>query len=686
MDFKDIIPTAELALQESEHRFRSIVESSREAIFVHYSGLLAYANPACLQLMRASIEQMMGMDVLHIAAPEYRDLVSQRIQKVREGDHKLAVAEMEFVRFDGTRVDVEVSSSGTVYNGHFSTLVVARDITARKQAENALRISENKLRSLFAAITDVILVLDKDGRYIEIAATNSDLLYRPSDQLLGMTLHDVFPPEQADYFLRHIKSTLASNEPVEIRYTLDISGKQIWFAAKLSKLNEDSIVLVARDITESKQAEEKIRYLGQHDILTGLPNRALFEDRLAQTIALAETHEAIFALLFLDVDHFKKINDSFGHQHGDLFLKEVARRLTASVKSIDTVSRQGGDEFIILLHELANPEEAALIAHKICDALAEPFRLEQAVMQASISIGVAVYPRDGVTQEMLLKNSDIAMYHAKERGRNQFQYFSQELNRVTHERLEMETALRQAIANGQVEVHYQPQLNFRSGKIESCEALLRWNHPAWGAVSPARFIPIAEESGQIPEIGAWVMTEVARRFRELKEAGFAALRISVNVSAAQIQHPQFCEVVEAIIGQNGILPDQLELEVTESILMQDTQRSVATMHRLSGLGVKFSIDDFGTGYSSLSYLRQLKIDYLKIDQSFVRDIMDDADDAAIVRTIIGLAHNLRLQVVAEGVETREQQDFLRSHGCDTMQGFLFARPMPFAELLQFLQR
>ncbi len=686
MASEDIIKTAELALHESEHRFRSIVESSREAIFVHYSGMLAYANPACLQLMGASLDQMMGMDVLNIPAPEYRGLVSERIKKVREGDYKLPVAEMEFVRFDGTRVDVEVSSSGTVYNGHFSTLVVARDITARKQAESALRKSENKLRSLFAAITDVILVLDKGGRYIEIAATNSDLLYRPSDQLLGMTLHDVFPADQADYFLRHVKSTLASNEPVEIRYTLDINGKEIWFAAKLSKLNEDSIVLVARDITESKRAEEKIRYLGQHDILTGLPNRALFEDRLAQTIALAETHQAIFALLFLDVDHFKKINDSFGHQHGDLFLKEVARRLTQSVKSIDTVSRQGGDEFIILLHELIHPEEAAHVAHKICDALAAPFHLAQASMQASVSIGIAVYPRDGATQEKLLKNSDIAMYHAKESGRNQFQYFSEELNRVTHERLEIETALRQAIVRGELEVHYQPQLNFASGKIESCEALLRWNHPEWGAVSPARFIPVAEESGQIPEVGAWVMSEVAGRFRDLKQAGFESLRISVNVSATQIQHPQFCELVEAIVEKNGIQPNHLELEVTESILMQDTQKSVTTMRRLSDLGVKFSIDDFGTGYSSLSYLRQLKIDYLKIDQSFVRDIMDDADDAAIVQTIIGLAHNLRLKVIAEGVETSEQRDYLRSHGCDIMQGFLLARPMPFAELLKFLQR
>jgi diguanylate cyclase (GGDEF)-like protein len=431
-------------------------------------------------------------------------------------------------------------------------------------------------------------------------------------------------------------------------------------------------------------AEAEISFLGQHDALTGLPNRALFTDRLHQAIAFAEAHSSSFALLFLDIDHFKKINDSLGHQRGDAFLRKIGELLKASVKPIDTVSRRGGDEFIILLPEDTPPEEAASLAQSICEKIAKPFEIDGFRIGATASIGVAVYPRDGKTAETLIKNADIAMYYAKESGRNQFQYFSDELNRVTHERIEIDVALRDAIRNNELEVHYQPQLNFKNGKIESCEALLRWNHPSRGQIAPGKFIPIAEESGQIIEIGRWVLDQVARDFTELKKAGYPDLRVSVNASARQIQSQDFAASVEEVILRHGLTPNRLELEVTESMIMQDTQKSRKAIRQLSEIGVKFSIDDFGTGYSSLSYLRQLKIHYLKIDQSFVRDVEDDPDDAAIVRTIIGLAHNLRLSVVAEGVETKEQRQFLKTQGCDMMQGYLLAKPMPFQELVLFL--
>ena len=432
-------------------------------------------------------------------------------------------------------------------------------------------------------------------------------------------------------------------------------------------------------------AEAEVNYLGQHDPLTGLPNRALFTDRLHQAIAFAEAHGSSFALFFLDIDHFKKINDSLGHQRGDAFLRKVGELLKSSLKPIDTVSRRGGDEFIILLPEDTPPEEAASLAQGICQKIAEPFEIDGFRVNATASIGVAVYPRDGATAEALLKNADTAMYHAKESGRNQFQYFSEELNRVTHERIELDTALRQAITGNQLQVHYQPQLNLKTGKIESCEALLRWNHPQRGQISPGKFIPIAEESGQIIEIGKWVLNRVAEDFSVLKDADLADLRVSVNASARQIQSPDFAHTVEEIILRHKFSPHQLELEVTESMIMEDTQKSRQAIRQLSEIGIRFSIDDFGTGYSSLSYLRQLKIHYLKIDQSFVRDVEDDPDDAAIVRTIIGLAHNLRLRVIAEGVETPEQRHFLKAHGCDLMQGFLLAKPMPFAELITFLR-
>lgn len=446
-------------------------------------------------------------------------------------------------------------------------------------------------------------------------------------------------------------------------------------------------IFAARAAAEIQRhdAEAEVSYLGQHDSLTGLPNRALFADRLHQAIAFAEAHKSSFALLFLDIDHFKKINDSLGHQRGDAFLRKIGELLKSAVKPIDTVSRRGGDEFIVLLPEDTPPEEAASLAQGICEKISQPFEIDGFRVSATASIGVAVYPRDGKTAETLIKNADIAMYHAKESGRNQFQYFSEELNRVTHERIELDAALRQAIARHQLTVHYQPQLNLNTGKIESCEALLRWTHPEQGPISPAKFIPIAEESGQIIEIGKWVLNRVAQDFSVLKDADLAHLRVSVNASARQIQSPDFANTVEEIILRHNLPPHQLELEVTESMIMQDTLKSRQAIRQLSEIGVRFSIDDFGTGYSSLSYLRQLKIHYLKIDQSFVRDVEDDPDDAAIVRTIIGLAHNLRLRVIAEGVETPEQRQFLKAHGCDLMQGYLLAKPMPFAELISFLR-
>ncbi|MBN8220498.1 MAG: EAL domain-containing protein [Spirochaetes bacterium] len=546
----------ELALRESEQRYRKFVESSADAIIVHQGGVINYVNPAAVQILGANSEkELIGGNMREIVPLEHRAMILQQTA-AREG---------QLMRTDGTIVDVEVSAAETSYAG------------------------------------------------------------------------------------------------------------------------QSSILIIARDISERKRAQEEIRYLGQHDILTALPNRALFADRLSQAIALAETHRSTFALLFLDIDHFKKINDSLGHHTGDIFIKEVARRLTAAVKTIDTVSRQGGDEFLLLLHELAHPEDAAIVAQKICAALTEPFFVEKNRINASASIGVAIYPRDGTSPETLIKNADIAMYHAKESGRNQFQFYSEDLNRITHENLEIESALRDAIALGQLKVYFQPQLNLKTGKIESCEALIRWIHPQRGFISPARFIPIAEESGQILEIGRWVLSTVAENYRALADAGFADMRISVNVSAEEIQNPDFTRHLKTAL-QNGVIPARaLELEVTESMIMQDTAKAIAAIRDLSDLGVRFSIDDFGTGYSSLSYLRQLKIHNLKIDQSFVRDLMVDADDAAIVRTIIGLAQNLRLQVTAEGVESAEQRSFLKDNGCDVIQGYEFSEALPFTKFILFLQ-
>lgn len=575
-------------------------------------------------------------------------------------------------------------STSPLQRGKFVTSFF--DITQRKKTELALRESEERHRKLIESSADAILV-HQGGIivYVNPAAVKI-LRARDAKELLHGNMMQIVPLEHRAMILEHT----AENDSPLLRegklkcidgnlVDVEVSAAEATFAGK------SSTMIVARDISERRRAEEEIRYLGQHDILTRLPNRALFADRLSQLIALAAKHNTVFALLFLDIDHFKKINDSLGHHIGDLFLKEVARRLTAAVKEVDTVSRQGGDEFLLLLNDLVHPEDAAVIAQKICAALTEPILIEKLRINASASIGVAVYPRDGVNSDALIKNADIAMYHAKDSGRNQFQFYSDELNRITHENLEIEAALRDAIQLGQLKVYYQPQLNLTTGAIESCEALIRWIHPERGFIPPSRFIPLAEESGQILEIGRWVLKTAIENHRSLAEAGLGDIRISVNVSAEEIQNPEFAAHLKSVIAANAIPATALEFEVTESMIMQDTTKAIRAIHELSDLGVKFSIDDFGTGYSSLSYLRQLKIHNLKIDQSFVRDLMVDPDDAAIVRTIIGLAKNLRLQVTAEGVETVEQRTFLKENGCDIIQGYEFSEALPFTKFVLFAQ-
>ena len=448
-------------------------------------------------------------------------------------------------------------------------------------------------------------------------------------------------------------------------------------------------VMVFHDVSAARALSFRMSYLAQHDGLTDLPNRILLNDRVTQAIALAYRHQQKLALLYLDVDRFKHINDSLGHAVGDRLLQSVAQRLRACVRSSDTVSRQGGDEFVVLLSEMTHAQDAAVIAEKILLTLATPHSIDQHELHVTASIGIVVYPDDATEAETLLKNADFAMYHAKDAGRNNYQFFKPDMNSRAIERQSLEDGLRYALERQEFVLYYQPKINLETGSIVGVEALIRWRHPLRGLVSPAQFVPVAEECGLIVPIGRWVLREACCQARIWQDKGIPALRVAINISAVELRAKDFVAGVRAILAETGLEPNCLELELTEMFLMQDSKSTAAVLKDLKDIGVHLALDDFGTGYSSLSYVKRFPIDTLKIDQSFVRDIATDADDASIVSAVISMGKSLHMRVVAEGVETREQLEFLQKHSCPYGQGYLFSPPVgawQFAKLLGHSKR
>jgi diguanylate cyclase (GGDEF)-like protein/PAS domain S-box-containing protein len=444
-------------------------------------------------------------------------------------------------------------------------------------------------------------------------------------------------------------------------------------------------VTVFRDVSAAREMARQMAYSAQHDFLTGLPNRMLLNDRVNQAINLASRHKKKVAVLFLDVDGFKHINDSLGHRIGDRLLQAIAKRLVDCVRGSDTVSRQGGDEFVILLLEVEQPEGAAHTARRMLHAMSEAHSIDQHDLHVSISIGVSVYPDDGLDAETLIKNADTAMYQAKENGRQSYQFFKPAMNVRAVERQAIEESLRRALERREFALHYQPRINLKTGEITGAEALIRWTHPTRGLVPPAQFIPIAEDCGLILPIGKWVLGEACRQAREWLDAGLLLGTMAVNISAIEFRDESFLEGVFATLQDAGLDPKSLELELTESVLMKHAESTASLLETLRARGVQMAVDDFGTGYSSLSYLRKFPIDTLKIDQSFVRQITTIPDETTIVTAVISMGRSLKLRVVAEGVETRAQMEFLQAHECDEAQGYYFSRPVPplqFAKLLE----
>ncbi|MBY0578326.1 MAG: EAL domain-containing protein [Burkholderiales bacterium] len=461
-----------------------------------------------------------------------------------------------------------------------------------------------------------------------------------------------------------------------------------WLSVSTERNDEGELtnhIAIFTDITSRKRDEERIRFLAYYDSLTELPNRALFEEHINRALSAAKRNGKKVALLFLDVDRFKSVNDSLGHLAGDLLLQSVATRLKKHIRESDTICRQGGDEFIIVLTGIETLDAVVHVAEKIVESMGEAHSIAGHQLVVSFSIGISMYPDDGQSSEVLIRNADAAMYHAKDAGRNNFQFFSQEMNSEAFERLSMESDLRQALKRNELLLHYQPKIDIHSGGIIGMEALVRWQHPEKGLIPPDKFIPVAEECGLIVSIGEWVLRTACAQCQAWHESGLFTAPVAVNISALQFRQKNIRDMVASVLQETGLAPHLLELELTESMVMQEAESTIVTLHALKELGVSISIDDFGTGYSSLNYLRYFPVDRLKIDRSFVQDISSDKDDAAITRTIISMGHSLRMKVIAEGVETTDQFALLREQGCDEIQGYYYSKPLSAEDFCSFLR-
>ncbi|MDD5329551.1 MAG: EAL domain-containing protein [Sulfuricella sp.] len=562
-----------------------------------------------------------------------------------------------------------------------------QDITRRKLAERKLHLSA----TVFENTTEGVMITDDASRIISVNKAFTEITGYGQEEMLGATPDALKSGRHDEEFYATMWSVIRESgrwqgEVWNRRKNGDIFPE--WLNISVVRDERGRIthyVGVFSDISAMKESESRLDHLAHHDPLTGLPNRLLLNARMEHSLARARRNNSQLAVLFLDLDHFKNINDTLGHPIGDLLLQETAHRLTGCVREEDTVARLGGDEFTLLLEDQQNSRYASDVAQKIIAALAERFVLQGHEVFVTCSIGISLYPSDGDNITTLFKNADSALYRAKEQGRNNYQYYTEELTTRAMERLSMENNLRHALERNELVVHYQPQVDLYNGSIIGMEALLRWQHPEMGLIPPASFIPLAEETGLIIPIGEWVLRTACARLQAWIEAGLPKVRMAVNLSSRQFNQKDLAEVVAGALHDTGLDPRCLELELTESLIMQDAEAAILVLNTLKKLGVQFSIDDFGTGYSSLSYLKRFPIDRIKIDQSFVRNITTDPEDAAVSQAIISLSHSLNMKTVAEGVETAEQQEFLRSRQCDEIQGFHFSRPVPEQEMERLLK-
>lgn len=684
------------ALRRGEALFRAMSDASPLGIFVSDArGECVYTNAAYQQISGMTLQQTLGNNWSMAIHQEDRERV---LAEWRMAAHGRVPFKSEFRFLQGgdrvvwTRVNSAVMADA---DKSFGLVQTVEDISERKATEDALFEEQVRAQVTLDAIGDAVVTTDILGNVTFVNLVAEAMTGWPRATAMGRPLTEVF--NIIDGKTRAIAVNPALRAIAENR-TLGLAMDSVLIRRDGSETAiEDSAapihnrdgqvtgaVLVFHDVSESREMALKMAHLAQHDFLTGLPNRMLLTERLARAIGLANRHQKQVALLYLDLDDFKHVNDSLGHAIGDLLLQSIAERLKAGVRVTDTVCRQGGDEFVILLAEIEHPQDAGRVADTLLASLALPHMINGHELHATVSIGISVYPNDGVDLDAVLQNADTAMFHAKSCGRNNYQFFQTDMNTRAVRRQFVESSLRRALKHDEFLLHYQPQIDLVSKRMIGVEALIRWRDPELGLVYPAQFVPIAQECGLIVPVGRWVLREACRQTRAWLDAGLAAVPVAVNISALEFRQPGFLEGVTQILKETGLAPCYLELELTESILMHDADASILVLQGLKAMGVKIALDDFGTGYSSLSYLERFPIDTLKIDQSFVRDITSDTGSATIVSAVIGMGKNLKQRVIAEGVETENQLDFLLARQCDEGQGFLFSHPLSaenFARLL-----
>ncbi|WP_310491769.1 EAL domain-containing protein [Dechloromonas sp.] len=680
--------TTRQALTLSEARFRAMSDASPLGIFVSdVHGECIYTNEAYQAISGLSLEQTLGTNWRMAIHPDDRERVLVEWRAAALGKEKFTT-KARFLRADGSivwaRLNAAAMLDGLQPRGYVQTV---EDITERNAAEDALFEEKERAQVTLNSIGDAVLTTNLPGNVTYLNQVAEMMTGWSCQNAIGRPLSEVFGI--VDGTTREVAPNPAQRAISENR-TVGLAADSILLRRDgFESAIEDSAapihnrdgqvagaVIVFHDVSESRAMALKMAHLAQHDFLTGLPNRVLLTERLSRAIGQARRHSKRVALMYIDLDYFKHINDSLGHAVGDLLLQMVADRLKLCIRDTDTVCRQGGDEFVILLTEIEHAPDAAPVAEKILAAFTEPCLICGNELHVTLSIGISIYPDDGQDADEVMKNADTAMYHAKANGRNNYQFFTAEMNTLAVRRLFIEGNLRRALKQGEFELYYQPKIDLASGLMIGSEALIRWQDPEYGLIYPNQFVPIAEESGLIVPIGSWVMREACRQVCAWQDSGLLAVPVSVNISAVEFRHKNFLEGVATILKETGMLPSFLELELTESILMHDAKASASVLESLKAMGMQLAIDDFGTGYSSLSYLKRFPINTLKIDQSFVQDIDIDVDDASIVKAMIGMGKSLKQRVIAEGVETEAQLAFLRKLQCDEGQGFLFGHPLP----------